>query len=507
MWAAFVLSFGSGLISLSQEILWVRLVGFAFGGPPQAFAFVLGLYLLGIAAGAHIGKRYCREGRDLYGVAGRVLLVSAAWDAAAPFLYVGTVKLAPTLALFVLVPAVVLVALFKSIVFPIAHHLGSSGAPKDVGASVSRVYFANILGSTLGPLLTGFYLLEHVTLQQAMFTLCAATAALAAFCLAVRGTLSGWALGAASLSALAGVLLPPILIPVLIAHAWYPVAEQTEPGHIAAIRENRHGIVHLMSDGKGPDTMWGGNVYDGRVNTGLANDVNGIQRVYILAALQPQPQRILEIGVSIGSWTKVLSGFPGLERLDAVELNPAYVELIARYPQVNSVLADPRVTIHVDDGRRWLKRHPEAKFDLVVMNTTFNWRAYSSLLLSREFMQRVKGHLNPGGVLAFNTTESIDAYATVASVFPYVYRLGSFAYASERNLEPEVAQLEARVARVAWNGVPALDLADPDVQSTLANMREGFEPYARFIARATRPPEIITEQNMLTEYRYGNRFW
>ena len=440
-------------------------------------------------------------------MAGRVLLLSAAWDAAAPFLYVGAMKLHPTLGLCVLVPAVVLVSLFKSIVFPIAHHLGSSDTPGHVGASVSRVYFANILGSTLGPLLTGFFLLEHATLQQSMFLMCAGTVVLAAFCFAVRGTLPRWAVALAPLPVLAGMLLPPVLIPVLIARAWYPVAEQTEPGVIAAIRENRHGIVHLMSDGKGPDTMWGGNVYDGRVNTGLANDVNGIRRVYVLAALQPEPKRILEIGVSIGAWTKVLSGFPGVERLDAVELNPAYPELIARYPQVNSVLTDPRVTIHIDDGRRWLKRHPGEKYDLVVMNTTFNWRAYSSLLLSREFMLRVKSHLNPGGVLAFNTTDSIDAYATVASVFPHVYRLGSFAYASERDLTPEIAQFEARIARVGWGGAPAVDVTDPAVRETLDSMREGFEPYARFIAGAERPPEIITEQNMLTEYRYGTRFW
>jgi spermidine synthase len=502
-----VLSFGCGLISLSQEILWVRLVGFAYGNPPQVFAFVLGLYLLGIAAGAHLGKRFCRDGHDLYGVAGRVLLLSVACDALAPFLYVGAMKLDPTFGLVVLVPAVVLVALFKSIVFPIAHHLGSASAQQHVGASVSRVYFANILGSALGPLLTGFYLLERVTMQQAMFVMCAATAALAAFCFTVRGTLPRWAIAVAPLPLLTGVLLPPVLVPLLIARAWYPVAEQTEPGVIAAIRENRHGIVHLMSDGKGPDTMWGGNVYDGRVNTSLANDVNGIQRVYMLAALQPEARRVLEIGVSIGAWTKVLSGFPRLERLDAVELNPAYMELIARYPQVDSVLTDPRVAIHIDDGRRWLKRHPDTRFDLIVINTTFHWRAYASLLLSREFMQRLSAHLNAGGVLAFNTTGSIDAYATVASVFPHVYRLGNFVYASDRDLTPELAHLEARIAAVGWGGTPAADLSDPMVRETIRSMREGFESPAAFIAQAGRAPEIITEQNMLTEYRYGQRFW
>ena len=509
-WAPYVLSFGCGLISLSQEILWVRLVGFAYGNPPHVFAFVLGLYLLGIAAGAHIGKRYCCADRDLYGVAARVLLISAAWDAVAPFLYVGAMKFDRTVGMFVLPLAVMLVALFKSIVFPIAHHLGSSNSPQHVGASVSRVYFANILGATLGPLLTGFYLLEHATLQQSMFLLCAATAALAAYCFVVRGTFRSWVIAVLPLPALAGLLVPSLLIPMLMAREWYPSYTSyylADPGKVVAIRENRHGIVHLTSDGSGADTVWGGNVYDGRVNASLVGNVNGIERVYILAALHPEPKRILEIGVSIGSWTKVLSGFPGLERLDTVELNPAYPELTARYPQFNSVLADPKVTHHIDDGRRWLKRHPDEKYDLIVMNTTFNWRAYATLLLSRDFMLKLKTHLNQGGILAFNTTGSFDAHATVASVFPHSYRLGSFSYASDHDLTPELAHIEERIGRMAWNGSPAVDLAAAEVQETFASMRTGFERYDQFIGSAERKPEIITDQNMITEYRYGTLFW
>ena len=45
---AWLLSFGAGFLSLSQEILWVRLVGFLQQGVPQAFSWVLGLYLLSL---------------------------------------------------------------------------------------------------------------------------------------------------------------------------------------------------------------------------------------------------------------------------------------------------------------------------------------------------------------------------------------------------------------------------------------------------------------------------
>ena len=56
MFAACFLSFCVGFLSLSQEILWVRLFGFTNESLPQAFAFVLTMYLLGIAFGAMIGR-------------------------------------------------------------------------------------------------------------------------------------------------------------------------------------------------------------------------------------------------------------------------------------------------------------------------------------------------------------------------------------------------------------------------------------------------------------------
>lgn len=69
----------------------------------------------------------------------------------------------------VLAPLVATTALLKSIVFPIAHHLGSSSDPKQVGRSVSRVYFCNVVGSTFGPLVTGFLLLDLMSLQMTSY--------------------------------------------------------------------------------------------------------------------------------------------------------------------------------------------------------------------------------------------------------------------------------------------------------------------------------------------------
>src|SRR6185295_170187 len=100
-------------------------------------------------------------------------------------------------------------------------------------------------------------------------------------------------------------------------------------------------------------------------------------------------------------------------------------------PAVKSLLENPKVDFVIDDGRRWLSRHPERKFDFIVMNTTYHWRAHSTNLLSEEYLRTVREHLNPGGVHYFNTTSSPEAQRTAATVFPYAMRIINFIAASD----------------------------------------------------------------------------
>ncbi len=50
-----------GFIALSYEILWIRIYSFATEGEPQAFAFLLGAYLTGLAGGALLARGACHR--------------------------------------------------------------------------------------------------------------------------------------------------------------------------------------------------------------------------------------------------------------------------------------------------------------------------------------------------------------------------------------------------------------------------------------------------------------
>ena len=120
-------------------------------------------------------------------------------------------------------------------------------------------------------------------------------------------------------------------------------------------------------------------------------------RAYAVGAMHPDPKQIIMIGLSSGSWAQVIANNPAVDRLTVVEINPGYFSLIANEPEVASLLRNPKVTIVTDDGRRWLRAHPERHFDAVISNTTWHFRANVANLLSVEFLDLVRHHLNPDG--------------------------------------------------------------------------------------------------------------
>ncbi|QQS11971.1 MAG: hypothetical protein IPK81_20960 [Rhodospirillales bacterium] len=452
------LSFLAGFLSLSQEILWTRLVAFSFGGIPQAFAFVLATYLLGIALGADIGKDLCRRAsaRGLAGVdlqrallrhCGWVFVIAAGIDVAGPWLFAlahGSAVGSGVAAL-----AMITTALVKSVLFPIVHQLGAGADTRRLGGGFSKVYCANILGSTCGPLVTGFYLLDVVSLQTALALVAASSAVLGATLLAAipraagesaplpesarassrrqeallrmftppaaRATLAD---GGVVVALAGAALLGPFnLVETVVERglARDPNVASTEVRHLV---ENRHGIVHTLVDSARGDIVFGDGVYDGRVNLDPRTNANRIDRMFYFAAAAQDARRVLVIGLSAGAWTRLLQGLPNLERIDAVEINPGYVELIRRYPAVAPLLDDRRIVVHVDDGRRWLKRHPAERYDLIVMNTSVHWRAYATNLLSREFLEIARGHLNPGSTTAASSSMSTTAAAGSSATRP-----------------------------------------------------------------------------------------
>ncbi|MBN8505314.1 MAG: hypothetical protein J0L58_12645 [Burkholderiales bacterium] len=488
---AILLSFGVGLLSLSQEIVWFRVVGFAQSGHPQFFGLVLGAFLMGAAGGAAWGRALCQDPNALRAFAHRQLWIATAVDVLALTLMVLLLQPSAT-ALPGLLLLIALCAACKASLFPLVHQLGSqaSEGSSQLGQSLSTIYFANVIGSASGPLLTGYLLLEWVDAEAVFAGIALVTALLGWACCRPR-----WPAWMALVGALAACAHPPaVLLKV--------ASDAGEPGAEKRIIQNRHGVIHTVRHPEG-DVTFGGNAYDGLIQLDMRLNGNGLDRAYLMLLLHPNPKQVLMIGLSSGAWLSTILGMPGIERVDVVEVNPAYLNLVQSHPVVAPALRDPRVRIHIDDGRRWLRRHPAARFDLVFSNSSFYWRSHVGLLLSEEFHRLVQRHMRSGAVLAFNTTGSRDALLTAETVFANVARYKGFGYASDAPLVRRPDSAEAlRLATL--NGQPAF--ADPawlpgSIGHTLLNAPLQS---ASQLTRGVEPaPRVIQDHNPINEFRHG----
>jgi len=199
----------------------------------------------------------------------------------------------------------------------------------------------------------------------------------------------------------------------------------------------------------------------------------------------------------------------------AVEINPGYLSLIQKRSVVSSLLHDSRLHIEIDDGRRWLLAHPDARFDFILMNTTHHWRANASNLLSAEFLQLARKHLNAGGVLYYNTTSSERVQVTGALVFPFALRVANFVAVSDSPIHFDRANWKRVLEHYEIDGRRVFDtskLADRECidrwvampeseqQSSGVHYEASIEDRASLLRRLE-SQDLITDDNMGTEWQ------
>jgi spermidine synthase len=383
-------------------------------------------------------------------------------------------------------------------------------ADGQAGMHTALLYLANIVGSAAGSIVTGFVLMDHlglVAIGSVLIVGSAACIALLAFVLPLPQSAKFRRVGiAAALAVLAMVAVPRGSANVLEALQWKNAAEASPLIHVV---ENRSGIITVTADG----TVFGNGMYDGHFNTQLMHDNNLIERPYALSLFHPAPRDVLMIGLSSGSWAQVIASNPDVASLTVVEINPGYLSLIAGDPEVASILTNPKVTIITDDGRRWLRANPDRRFDAVISNTTWHFRANTTNLLSVEFLALVKSHLNAGGIFFYNTTDSLRAQRTGCLEFADGARFLNHMVVSQSPIRWDFARWRRTLESYRIDGTPVLNLSHSEDRAKLEELvsRQNdvtagtestpIEPCSNILAR-TDGKQPITDDNMGTEWRY-----
>ncbi|HKB96205.1 MAG TPA: hypothetical protein VKB94_05105, partial [Rhizomicrobium sp.] len=281
---------------------------------------------------------------------------------------------------------------------------------------------------------------------------------------------------------------------------------------LARLVENRDGIIAVSPSG----IVYGGGAYDGRFNIDLVHDTNGILRPYGLSFYSPNPRDVLMIGLSSGSWGQVIANNPYVDHLTIIEINPGYTQLIRERREVSSLLVNPKVQIVIDDGRRWLKQHPGLRFDAIIANTSINYRSNAANVLSMEFDRLAQAHLKPDGVYFFNATDSKRVERTGCKSFKYGYRVFNHMLVSDVPFDLNVDRWRKTLLAYTIDGNPALHMDRPTDVAVLRralNMATGansnslgadkrqMESCSSILSR-TRDLQVITDDNMGTEWRY-----
>lgn len=494
----------SGFISMSQEILWVRYISFATGGKANVFAFMLGFILIGIALGSLTANKICERNKDrLLSVISLLLVISTlVFFLCIPLLSYLITVIDTSIAVSLMYLFSGIVAFFMGTIFPLLSHYAIRSY-KAVGFSVSWIYFANIVGSTTGPLFTGFFLLNWLSFENIVLII-------SLFALIVGITL--WIINIQSYSfkyAYKPILVAIALIAIVFSNSLYhnvfeKLYFKTKYSIDKKFKYNiqsRTGVISVISDDEG-DIMCGGGIYDGRFNTDILINSNKVDRTYMFAALKLEPTSVLEIGLSTGSWSRIVANHQGVESLDIVEIDPDYIEVIKNYDEHNTLLTDPKVTIHIDDGRRWLLRNNK-KFDFILMNTSFHWRDQINNLVSSEFIKLCKRHLKEGGVLYYNTTFSKDIVYTAAHEFQYVTTYGSFVAGSDSPFPTDSVQIRHNLKKFVSNGKEIFDESNEQLAVILDQFSSVKWENLREHYLAQKNLNLITDDNLASEYKTG----
>jgi spermidine synthase len=162
------------------------------------------------------------------------------------------------------------------------------------------------------------------------------------------------------------------------------VAEDVHGGLTSVAREGR--VLTLYTNGK----FQGDNWYEVAAQRSFAHFpclfVGGFDRALV-------------IGLGTGTTLGTLAAYP-FKELDVVEISPSIVEAARRYfaDANRGALADPRVTLALDDGRNMLLTSPK-RFDLVTIEVSSVWFAGAANLYSAEFYALVASKLTDGGVM------------------------------------------------------------------------------------------------------------
>lgn len=443
----------SGFASLSYEVLWTRVFSLVIGSSVYAFTVMLATFLVGIGAGSIIFapivdkcKRPLFWFAVLEAVIGIVAIVSVFAYKELPFIFYsmkgafGEQFWAFLFLQFLLCSAIMIIpTLCMGAIFPLVGRIYTRGL-ETVARNIGEIYFFNTAGSIFGAFIAGFILIPFIGVQNGVVLTAAINIII---CIAllfhseVRKTASAVASAALVVSFIAVAFALPPWEKIAMTMGLYvnPVVE----GKVSDVRQGRikEELVYYKEGVNAVVTVRtedGGNVVAYQANGKQEARSTGGEPTAAWAILghlpllmhQGTPSEALVIGLGSGITLGAMEHYP-LKGFDVVELEPAVVEASTFFKAANNdAINDPRVRLHVTDGRTFLFTG-KRKYDVIVSGVSDPWISGVSNLFTYEYFVGLRDKVADDGIVGLwfqnyrITPEELKVgIGTFAKAFPYV---------------------------------------------------------------------------------------
>jgi MFS family permease len=401
-----------GGILLALEVVWFRLLVLKIHGTSLTFSVMLATVLTGIALGSMAGAAWLSRAPGahrglpaLAGLSGVACVATYALHA----VFLGSITGAVSewdAVLRLAVPLMLPVCLLSGALFTLlaeALHREGGGETRSAGL----LTLANTTGAMLGPLAGGFLLLPALGMERSFAWLAAAYGA-AALVLALAGGLRPVGRSARAATAAVGGLYIAALV-------FFPRGFMEEryladtvgrfpEARVVAVREGlTETAIYLQRD------LFGEPFVHRLVTNsfGMSGTFLKAQRymklfVYWPVAVHPGPRSALLISYGVGTTAKALTDTRELERIDVVDISRDILELgeIVYPDPADHPLNDPRVRVHVEDGRYFLQT-TDQRYDLITAEPPPPGAAGIVNLYTREYFALLHDRLSAGGIATY----------------------------------------------------------------------------------------------------------
>ncbi len=492
-WRLTLLVLAGGACSLATEMSGARLLAPYFGTSNLVWANVIGLMLLYLAVGYWIGgrlaDRYPTERALAYVVMGAAITIACLPFVSRPLFSAATgafdgVSAGGFIASFfgtMLLFAVPVTAL--GTISPWAIRLSVRDVA-EAGTVSGRLYAISTIGSLAGTFLPVIVITPWIGTQRTIIAV------------------------AAVLALAAAPLLPPraLVVPVLIALATLIPPGATKAatdGRVLFERDSAYQFVQVIEKDNGDRILHlneGWAVHSLLPRDGVLTDGYWDGFLSLPALSGDHTGNVAVLGNAGGTMSNMYGHVWPEMTVDGVEIDPLVSEVGRKYLGMDS---NPRLTVHTDDARVWLRRTSKRHSAMVI--DAYRQPYIPFQLVSREFFTLVRDRLTPSGVVGINVgtppgqTEAVEMIAaTMRDVFPTVVEARYDEFNSLVFAFPaEVSETEIRARLRATPG-----LAEAAAHTIEARMRM-VDPGGTILTDDHAPIEWVTDRALLTYLREG----